>query len=87
MARGQAEEEQSDHPDDTTTKTLAPSKDRSVCYAAESAVTKFAKDLKSAARPLFRKRKCWEVYVGLGLVSYYVRLNNVEVKQFRLQSG
>ncbi len=85
-ATGQVEEARPDPNEVAATKTFTTSKLRNTCYAADSAATKFAKDLRSATRPV-RRRKCWELFVGLGLVSYCLRLDCVEVKQFSLQSG
>ena len=36
---------------------------------------------------LAKKTHMWEVYVGAGLVSYYLSLCCVEVKQFGLEKG
>ena len=84
-ATGHMDDEEPEYTDHT--KNLPTNKVRSICYAAESAATKVTKQLKHATKPLVRKRKCWEVYVGLGLVSYYLRLNCVEVKQFVCKGG
>jgi hypothetical protein len=55
-ATGHAREEKPDHPNDTTTKTLAPIKVRNICYTAENTATNVAKELKSTTA-LGQKKK------------------------------
>jgi len=81
------EESEDEVADDTTTsqlKTLTPSKLRSICYAADEAGARLTQGLRPSRKPLLRRRRCWEVYVGMGLVSQYLRLCAVEVRQFGL---
>ena len=75
--------------DDTTTtdkysKDLAPKVVRNIMYAVDQATATVTRTLQAARKPLSWCRRCWEVYVGIGLASHSVRLCCVEVRQFGL---
>ena len=69
------------------TKALTETTKRSISHAITQAKADTAYWLKAASKPLCRRRRCWEVYVGRGRVSEQLRRFGVEVEQFGLQNG
>ena len=75
-----------DDDSDNDHKELKPGKLRSILYALDSGRKVMDLMLKSTTKPLVRRRRCWEVFVGIGLVSTYLRKYGVEVRQFSLDN-
>ena len=68
-------------------KPLQGGRVRSILYAIDKAAGQLTRDLKSSRKPLVRRRKCWEVFAGLGLVSHHLRQLGTEVHSFNLETG
>jgi len=60
---------------------------RKLCNAVQTTNTKATLQIRNARKTLNRRRRCWEVYVGIGLVSKHLRALGVEVTSFGLETG
>jgi len=74
-------------PEENDVKELLPHALRSILYAVTDASTRTSRLLTSACKPLRKRRKCWEVYVGIGRLSQELRKLGIEVSQFGLENG
>jgi len=72
---------------DPYSKELSASTCRALCFSVTNTKAEMSRMLRAAAKPLTRRRRCWEVYVGRGRVSEYLRQYGAEVEQFGLENG
>lgn len=76
-----------DGDDKNHLKDLPNGRMRGMYYAVDQQNASLQRELKASTKPLTRRRRCWEVFVGVGLVSQYLRQAGTEVKTFSLQNG
>ena len=67
-------------------KRLAPQTIRSLIYSVQKAQSELDVMLVAARKPLTRRRRCWEVFVGCGRVSEKLREVGCEVEQIGLEN-
>ena len=76
-----------DTEDDSHTKPLKNNQMKPLCHVVDCAYTTLNKAVAPSTRKLCRRRRVWEIFAGIGLVTQYFRTYGCEVSQYGYETG